>query len=51
MSGELEERITKALTLKLEFEASMAIPGGGKGVEKARRKACAKAQRHERVGG
>lgn len=34
MSGELEERITKALTLKLDFEASMAIPSGGKGVGK-----------------
>lgn len=26
MSGELKERITKALTLKLEFETSMARP-------------------------
>lgn len=42
MSGELEERITKALTLKLEFEASMAIPGGGEGVGKARRKSLCK---------
>lgn len=42
MSGELEERITKALTLKLEFETSMAIPDGGKGVGEARRKSLCK---------
>lgn len=35
-SGELEERITKALTLRLDFEASPAIPSGEQGVGKSR---------------